>query len=261
MKLIPRSILIAVLAVSVPGGAAALPGRDINAAVVRTGEFEVIHALEELINAASTEMTNSIIAPDEPISWQVYVPESYSLERPAGLLVYVSPSPSGDIPSRWKSVLDDHNIIWISANNSGNRVLVSRRMLFATVGPTVVKRNYAVDDERTYISGLSGGGKTASMVAIDQADIFKGAIYNCGVEIWQADQPHLIEQVRMNHYVFVTGDFDQALESTKRVYRAYKKAGIENSKLIVVRNMGHQNPERHEFDKAIRYLDSRLAKE
>lgn len=250
MNRILRSILIAVLSSTGPCGAAG--------EVVQMGEFEVTHALEELINAASTEMTESIIAPDEPISWEIYVPESYSSERPAGLLVYVSPSPSGEIPSRWKSVLDDHNLIWISANNSGNRVLLSRRVLFAIVGPTVVKQNYVIDDERIYVSGLSGGGKTASMVAIDHAKLFKGAIYNCGVEAWRVDQPEMIEQIRTNHYVFVTGDFDQALESTKRVYRAYKKAGIGNSKLMVIRNMGHQNPERHEFDKAIRYLDSRL---
>ena len=258
MKIFLQIFLIAVIFGCPFRSAAAATESDTVTEAVRTGEFDLTYALDELLNADSTRMVESIVSPDEPISWEVYVPASYSPERPAGLLVYVSPSPFGEIPRDWKSVLDEYNLIWISANNSGNRELVSRRVLFAIVGPTAVKRDYKVDDERVYVSGFSGGGKTASMVAIDHADIFIGAIYNCGVEPWQVDKPLMIEQIRVNHYVFVTGEFDQALESTKRVYRAYKKAGIEHSKLMVIRNMPHQNPDGHDFAKAIRYLDSRL---
>jgi len=56
-----------------------------------------------------------------------------------------------------------------------------------------------------YLSGLSSGGKMARMVAIDDAHLFKGAIYNCGVDFWQQDPPQRFEQISQNHYVFVTG--------------------------------------------------------
>ena len=35
-----------------------------------------------------------IIPKDENISWQVYVPETYSADAPAGIIVYISPSNS-----------------------------------------------------------------------------------------------------------------------------------------------------------------------
>ena len=66
-----------------------------------------------------------------------------------------------------------------------------------------------------------------------------------------------IDAARKNRYVFGTGEEDQALNRTKSVDRRYRKAGIENSKLMVINNMTHRNPDRHEFEKAVLYLDSR----
>ena len=55
-----------------------------------------------------------------------------------------------------------------------------------------------MNPERVYVSGLSGGGKMASMVAIDHAHLFKGAIYNCGVEFWDSP-PRRIAEIRRHH--------------------------------------------------------------
>ena len=152
--------------------------------------------------------------------------------------------------------MDEHNLIWISANKSGNRVLVPRRVLLATLAIMVAERSYAVDAQRLYISGFSGGGKIASMVATDYAQTFKGGIFICGVEFWQVERPRYFEYMKSNHYVFLTGDYDQALEPTKQVFRAYRRAGIESTKLMVVRNMGHTTPKYSDLAKAIVFLDS-----
>ena len=228
---------------------------SIRAEPVATGEFAVDFSPVELLGDGAKKI-ESVIAPDERVTWEMFVPETYDAEKPAGLLVYVSPMPSGEIPRQWKSVLEEHNLIWISANDSGNEVVVTRRILYAIIAPTIVTQSYAIDRERMYLSGLSGGGKVASMVAIDYANTFRGAIYNCGVEVWDGDEPRLIDAARENRYVFVTGEYDQALDRTKTAYRRYRKAGIENSKLMVINNMGHRNPGRHDFARAVIYLDS-----
>jgi hypothetical protein len=229
---------------------------SLRAETVATGEFTVDHSPVELLGDGAKKI-ESVIAQDERITWEMFVPETYDVKKPAGLLVNVSPMSSGEIPRQWKSVLEEHNLIWISANESGNRVLVTRRVLYAIIAPNIVTKSYAIDRERMYLSGLSGGGKVASMVAIDYANTFRGAIYNCGVEVWDGDEPRMIDAVRKNRYVFVTGEYDQALGRTKSVYRRYRKAGIENSKLMVINKMTHRNPDRHEFEKAVLYLDSR----
>ena len=226
----------------------------------QTGEFILGHTLAELVSDATATQIASVVPADELLEWQVYVPPTYDPARPAGLLVYISPTPSGEIPRGWSGVLDRHNVIWIGADRSGNSELVPRRVLLALLATSVARRQYAIDDERIYVTGLSGGGKTASMVATDQAQLFRGAIYNCGVEFWDRE-PERIELIRQNRYVFVTGTYDQALRPTKRAFSAYKKAGVENSKLMVIRDMTHRNPDAYEFEEALRYLDARIQPE
>jgi hypothetical protein len=223
-----------------------------------TGHRVLASTFVELAGESTAGQVESVLLPHENIQWQMYVPSTYDRARPAGLLVYVSPTQSGEIPAGWSEVLDRHNVIWIAADRSGNNEPVARRILLALLAPTAARKHYAIDAERIYISGLSGGGKTASMIATDQAQLFRGGIYNCGVEVWDSDEPLRLDLMRQNRYVFVTGTYDQALEPTKRAYRAYRKAGVENSKLMVIRHMTHRNPDSYEFEEALQYLDARV---
>lgn len=262
-RLLASVILRALSATTIAASFAASPGAstDVDSTVGSaddvTGHRILTSTLVELAGESTAAQVESVLSPHETIDWQMYVPPTYDRETPAGLLVYVSPTQSGEIPRGWVEVLDRHNIIWIAADRSGNNELVARRILLALLAPTAARKHYAIDAERIYISGLSGGGKTASMIATDQAQLFRGAIYNCGVEVWDADEPLRLEQMRQNRYVFVTGTYDQALEPTKRAYRAYRKAGVENSKLMVIRHMTHRNPDSYEFEEALQYLDDR----
>ena len=83
-------------------------------------------------------------------------------------------------------------------------------------------------------------------------------MYNCGVERWEVEDPAIVDEIRKNHFVFVTGEHDQAREPTKKVYRAYRKAGVENILLMDIRHMTHRNPDSFHFKEAIEYLDSRI---
>ena len=234
--------------------ASAAVASDVDAAV--TGHWVLASTPAEIAGAATAATVETVLPPDETVEWQVYVPATYDREKPAGLLVYVSPIQSGAIPRGWSEVLDRHNVIWIGADRSGNNELVARRILLALFATTAARKHYAIDPERIYITGLSGGGKTASMIATDQAQLFRGAIYNCGVEVWDTEEPRRLDAMRQNRYVFVTGTYDQALEPTKRAFRAYRRAGVENSKLMVIRHMTHRNPDSYEFEEALMYLDS-----
>jgi predicted peptidase len=225
---------------------------------VRTGELQLTYSMTDVAGADSVRAMGTNISPDELITWEIYVPDSYQPKTPAGLMVYISPSMSGEIPRRWKSVMDKHNIIWIAASRSGNRVMVVRRAVFAIVAPTLAGKHYKIDRERIYLSGFSGGGKIAGMVAADYSHLFKGAIFNCGINSLDQHPPKQFELFRQNHFVFVTGTMDHALEQTKKIYRQYVESGVENSKLMVIQNMTHRNPGSSDFDKAIQYLNSRI---
>jgi len=223
---------------------------------IRTGNFQISSTLAEIVGETSARSAGEVFAPDETISWQVYVPDDYQADKPAGLLVYISPSQSGEIPRGWNRAMDEHNLIWVAANESGNSTATSRRAILAIVAPTLIEKHYKIDRQRLYLSGLSGGGRMASMIATDQAHLFKGAIYNSGADSWGTEPPRRLEQIKQNSYVFITGTLDQALEPTKKAYRKYKNAGVENVKLMVIRDMTHKNPSRFKFAEAIEFLDS-----
>jgi dienelactone hydrolase len=222
---------------------------------VPVGEYRSTATVAELVGEETARYFASVIASDVQIEWDIYVPEGYDPEVPAGLVVYISPGDSGDIPNRWKSVLDERNLIWIAANQSGNSVDGGLRITYAVLAPTLASKTYRIDKSRVYVSGLSGGGRVASIVAPEYAHVFKGAVYNCGVNFWGKREPKRLSQIQANRYVFVTGNDDFNRRETKDAYSSYKKAGVAGVKLLDIPGMGHENPNGANFGKAIDFLD------
>ncbi|MGI9271936.1 MAG: hypothetical protein ACR2QT_09180 [Woeseiaceae bacterium] len=224
---------------------------------IRRGQFDVSFTPAQLLDAETLASVAEFVAADEEVIWKVHVPETYDPAEPPGLMVYISPSDSGWMPRGWQPVIDENNFIWISADNAGNESPVGRRMLFAVLGPQIIRQLYEIDNDRIYLSGFSGGGKVSGMVAIDFANLFRGAIYIGGAEHWRGSTPKYFEHVKNNRYVFLAGDRDFNLDLTKKIYRRYKSAGLDQIKLIVMPRSGHQNPDAGHFRQAINFLDTR----
>ena len=229
------------------------------APAARTGQFDLASRVDQLLDGPSLDSFAQLIPADTPIEWSVYVPDGYDPERPPGLLVYISPGESGRMPRQWRPVMNRRNLIWIGAHESGNTTHTTLRVAYAILAPIAIRQSHEIDAERVYLSGFSGGGRVASMVAADYAHIFKGAVYNCGANLWTGDRPRRYEEMKANRYVFVSGSRDFNLSDTRQVYRAYESAGIANVKLMVVPRMGHENPDMGRYDEALEFLDARLA--
>jgi len=227
----------------------------VNADGVSFGEVNVSATLPELVGEESAGRFEGVIGPDENIEWELYVPESYDPASPAGLMVYISPSDSGGIPKGWKDVMDVNNMIWIAANRSGNRTRVARRVSYALFAPAVVARDYEINIARVFVSGFSGGGRVASMVAPEYPTVFKGAIFICGVNFWGNREPDQLGVVQANRYVFLTGREDFNRDETRSAYKSYKKAGAENVLLMDIGGMDHRNPSAKRLAEAIAFLD------
>lgn len=222
---------------------------------ITIGEHQATATVNDVVGEEAARYFANVVASDASIEWEMYVPENYDADKPAGLIVYISPSDSGQIPNRWKSILDERNLIWISANQSGNSVDGGKRITYAVLAPALASKTYRIDRSRVYVSGLSGGGRVASIVAPEYAHVFKGAIFNCGVNFWGKREPSRLSDVQSNRYVFVTGNEDFNRRETKNVYNSYKKAGVANVKLMDIPGMGHENPSGANLGKAIAFLD------
>lgn len=193
---------------------------------------------------------------DQPVTWEIDIPDDYDPENPPGVMVYVSPQNHINIPTGWLSVTKDKNLIWIAARMSGNDIVVNKRIIMAIMTLPLIKSKYKIDPKRIYISGFSGGGRVASMVASTYPHLFKGSLYICGTNFWQNVTDEQLADIKKNRFVFLTGSQDFNLEDTKKVYRKYKKADVNNIKLMVINRMGHSNPKRNKFKQAIEFLDN-----
>lgn len=253
----PASCSSWIAALALLGWLAAAP--TLAAQQARTGQFDLSSTVEQLLEGASLASFSRWMPADMPIEWSVYVPKGYDAERPPGLLVYISPGDSGRMPREWLPIMERRNLIWIGAHDSGNAAHTRLRVAYAILAPEAIRTSHLIDEARVYLSGFSGGGRVASMIAGEYAHIFKGAIYNCGANRWQGDRPSRLEEMKANRYVFVTGSRDFNLRDTRHVYRAYEEAGIGGIQLMVVPGMAHRNPGRAKFEEAIEFLDGRLA--
>ncbi len=223
----------------------------------QTGSYILEGTLPEILGARAIPAYEELIDVDQTNKWEITVPENYDPANPPGVIVYISPQDTIKIPSGWLDVTDKMNLIWIAALKSGNKVPANERMVKAMLPLAVIQSNYKINPERVYITGFSGGGRVASLAATYYPGIFKGAIYNCGANFWNQENPEQIEQIKQNRFVFLTGSQDFNLNDTKNIYAKYKKAGAKNIKLMVVNRMGHANPKRRKFAQALEYLDER----
>jgi dienelactone hydrolase len=223
---------------------------------IQYGRFSIKATVAELVDPETMESMSKLLDGDKEITWQMYVPKSYDPSKPAGLLVYVSPTPQGGMPIGWKPVFDEENLILISADESGNKTPTKTRIRLAALAPYVAAEHYRIDRGRIYVSGFSGGGKVASIASIQFANLFSGAIYICGVEFWPKFAPALLTLAKTHRYVFLTGSNDFNRQSTRKIYARYERAGIADINLITVPGMAHSMPGEAHFREAMHFLDN-----
>jgi dienelactone hydrolase len=223
---------------------------------LKTGEFTKTSTVLELMGETDGQNFADKISITDPIEWEVYVPQNYSPDNPAGILVFINSRDSGKIEEEWRPVMDHTNLIYIGANNAGNQVAIPRRIAFAIMAPKLISNAYNVNPDRVYLSGFSGGSRVASLVATEYNNLFKGAVYNSGVNYWGDAARDRYEEMKDNNYVFITGTEDFNLDDTQEVFKNYREVGMKNIKLIIVPDMAHKRPSAEILESGINYLDS-----
>lgn len=215
---------------------------------VKVGEFNLRATPADVLGSAADQY-NSYIKTDAVITWEVYVPENYDATNPPGIMVLAGAPQNVHQPAGWYSVMRDKNLIWVAARKSGNAASIHQRELLALMSVPLIEKHYKTNPERVYITGE---GRIASVAAMDNPEIFKGAILSGGL-IWSDNAKDKIDGVKDNRFVFVTKERGNVPKGTRIAYNYYKKAGVENVKLIYIPK-GHRYG-RSKFAKSVDYLD------
>ncbi|HEY7119866.1 MAG TPA: hypothetical protein VH475_24975 [Tepidisphaeraceae bacterium] len=211
-------------------------------------------------------------------SFEVVVPADYTGEKPYGLLVFVNPHPSGRPSRNYLDAIARHHLIYIGPNNVGNDRATPIRMGLSIDAVVNMRSRYNIDPKRVYTSGISGGGRVASMLGVSYADLFKGGIYIIGCNFYHVQQsaeqkdangkptyfarsynvPPLavLKQARKeSRHVFITADEDGNREQTWLYYSAFKRDGFDFITYYQVPGLGHQPPDGEWFEEALTFLD------
>jgi predicted esterase len=204
-------------------------------------------------------------------SFNVYVPEDYDpTGEPFGLVVWVSPFRDGAIPADFRPVFDERHLIWIGANDAGNERSILPRMGLALDAVASMALDYNIEPTRVLVSGLSGGGRVSSMLAVAYPDLFAGGFPIIGVNSYlrirlESDPSRMVptfsrppretlDRARTHPFVIMTGSGDFNREECRLTARAYEENGFTDMHFIDVHGMGHEMPSPGDFAKGLDFL-------
>jgi len=111
-------------------------------------------------------------------SFEVAVPPSPM--DPDGLLVWIPAAPSGAMPPELGPALEKCHVRYAGLNNAGNERPVAVRMNLALDAVHAVCQRMPVRPDRIWVGGISGGGKTASRMALLYPEVFRGGLFVVG---------------------------------------------------------------------------------
>jgi len=188
----------------------------------------------------------------------VFVPESYSPERPHGLFVWISPTDSGAVRRpEMRALLAERRLIWVGAQRGGNdRALLDRHAL-ALAAAAAAPRHWAIDIERIYVGGYSGGGRMASHLVLRWPERFRGGVFVMGCNwfeplpipgrpglVWPAafappDEVQRRLLRKRSRLVFLTGEHDFNREQTHLTAKAARRAGMRKVEVLEAPGIDH----------------------
>ena len=197
--------------------------------------------------------------------FDIHVPSSYDGSEAYGLIVYTNAGKGGHA-GLYRSMIEKHRLIWVAATNVPNERHVYPRWALMLDAVWNMSRQYRIDPRRIYASGMSGGGRCASMVAPTYADVFSGAIYlvGCNNPVWPPEKEvgKPIRQLAMaNRYALMTGDGDFNKPGTKDLFTAMKSEGFAHVEYFEQPGLGHSHPSAEWFEKALLFVDQPLRDE
>lgn len=152
------------------------------------------HKQEQPAIVYDTSQPKGIILPDvktrtdSTINYALYLPSNYSTSKNWPIILIFDAQSRGKLPLElYKDLAEKYGYILIGSNNSKNGIdwNVNKEQIKTLIND--VFRRFAIDQQRVYTMGFSGGARVACLVAIDLAKI-QGVI-GCAAGFPQLDKP------------------------------------------------------------------------
>jgi hypothetical protein len=210
-------------------------------------------SLGSLLSAEEARALAQTLPVDQEIHFRVRRPAAG--DSP-GVLVFISPTDSGELPAEWVDVLGQANLEWIAADGFGNSRPTAQRMLVAVLALEMA-RQAPLDARRQYVSGLSGGGRVASECISHFPRQFTGALFMVGANFYLPSETAARDLLATRPLVFLTGNRDFNHREMRQVYGRYGHAGLAHLLMLDVEGFGHERARPEQLRVALQFLDGR----
>ena len=195
--------------------------------------------------------------PLEKPACEIYVPSRYRAEKPAGLILYLSPGPRSQAARPWKSTFERQQLLYASPHGIGNRVPVEHRVQTAIAVLHHMRSKYNIDPDRVYLVGFSGGARLALMIAFAYPEYFGGvvAIGSGGLlpkEPWMFDR--IRDRLRVGLIIGRTDGFRREVEF--QTYNLLNESKIATK--LFVPSTKHVLPKARTLTDALKWLEEGL---
>ena len=203
-------------------------------------------------------------------TFHVRLPSNYDPRRPAGLLVWSSPSPCGGIPNVFHAALDELYFVCVGIDNAGNDRDVPDKFQLVFDAVANAHQRYHIDDERIYITGMSGGGKVSSILMMCFPDLFHGSISIVGFGTYSQLEDQwgkhryayfakpkrtLLELAKSRRMALMGGPPDFNYDEMVLRQEHLEADGFEQIRFFSYPDMTHQMPTPQRFLEALRWID------
>jgi pimeloyl-ACP methyl ester carboxylesterase len=218
------------------------------------------------------EKRSTIEPPADPLiydskkqRYELYVPPDLDPEKPAPVILFISPEARPGGWSTWQKVCVDNKAIFIGPHGAGDdRPLKDRAHVIFDVFDDV-RRTYKTDPDRTYIVGFAGGAAAASRIAFSMPELFGGVVCLSGGDLVR-DEPWLRQRVADRLSVaWVYGDAtgpggDPAKPHVERLFKPFFDKLTVRDKAWPIEGQGKGMPSSTVAEEVFGWLEEGLAK-
>lgn len=198
----------------------------------------------------------------------VYVPASYDGTKSYGLYLHITPGDSGSLPGGYQSVLDERDMILVSADKTSNLRAHWERISRSMNALATINSQWKIDPNRTFVGGLSGGGHMSFLTHALFSTEFRGAISHAaqsyppgmserGSHFGTMSESDLRRGRRAhNYWLVIIGENDKRNLPETRLTADYWEKMPVTYRCDEIVGMGHSNASAEVFAKGLDWLES-----
>jgi hypothetical protein len=173
--------------------------------------------------------------------YEVYVPPQRDPRKLLPVLLFISPTPVGGWRA-FEALCQQRGILFAGPLNAGNECPAPKRARIVLDVLDDLRRNYPIDPDRTYISGLSGGGYMATAIAFALPEYFGGVMPICGSGDLRQESWLRQRAVERLSVALMTGQKDFNRPEAERLRGTYFKEVGVRTRVWVQPGLGHSIP-------------------